>query len=90
MSHWGGYALTQGFFYLEEDSYMLVCAQLMLTTPGAFVFGQKLIRDRSMEGFYMFGPFTEVAKTIFNQNNEMVSVKSKVEVWLPPKMARRS
>jgi CubicO group peptidase (beta-lactamase class C family) len=52
MSHWGGYALTQGFFYLEEDSYMLVCPQLMLTTPGAFVFGQKLIRDRSMEVFH--------------------------------------
>ena len=52
MSHWGGYALTQGFFYLEEDSYMLVCPQLMLTTPGVFVFGQKLIRDRSMKIFH--------------------------------------
>ena len=52
MSHWGGYALTQGFFYPKEDSYMLVCPQIMLTTPGAFAFGQALIRDASMSAFH--------------------------------------
>ena len=52
MSNWGGYALTQGFFYPSEDSYMLVCPQLMLTTPGAFAFGQTLIRDKSMSVFH--------------------------------------
>lgn len=52
MSHWGGYALTQGFFYLDEQSYMLVCPQIMLTTPGAFAFGQALIRDQSMAVFH--------------------------------------
>ena len=52
MSNWGGYALTQGFFYPSEDSYMLVCPQLMLTTPGAFAFGQALIRDTSMSAFH--------------------------------------
>lgn len=52
MSNWGGYALTQGFFYLDQKSYMLVCPQLMLTTPGAFAFGQALIRDQSMAVFH--------------------------------------
>ena len=52
MSNWGGYALTQGFFYPSEESYMLVCPQLMLTTPGAFAFGQALIRDKSMSAFH--------------------------------------
>ena len=46
MCHWGGYALTQGFFYPTERSYMLVCPQMMSTTPGAFAFGQTLIRDK--------------------------------------------
>lgn len=52
MSNWGGYALTQGFFYPTENSYMLVCPQIMLTTPGAFAFGQTLIRDTSMSAFH--------------------------------------
>jgi CubicO group peptidase (beta-lactamase class C family) len=52
MSHWGGYALTQGFFYPTERSYMLVCPQMMSTTPGAFAFGQTLIRDMSMSVFH--------------------------------------
>ena len=40
------------FFYPKEDSYMLVCPQIMLTTPGAFAFGQALIRDASMSAFH--------------------------------------
>jgi len=52
MCHWGGYALTQGFFYPTERSYMLVCPQMMSTTPGAFAFGQTLIRDKSMSVFH--------------------------------------
>ena len=51
MSHWGGYALTQGIFYPTEKSYMLVCPQMMSTTPGAFAFGQPLVRDKSMSVF---------------------------------------
>lgn len=51
MSHWGGYALTQGFFYPTEKAYMIVCPQVMVTTPGAFAFGQALIRDASMALF---------------------------------------
>ena len=52
MSHWGGYALTQGFFYPNEKAYMIICPQLMVTTPGAFAFGQTLIRDASMAQFH--------------------------------------
>ena len=52
MSHWGGYALTQGFFYPSEKAYMIICPQLMVTTPGAFAFGQALIRDASMARFH--------------------------------------
>ena len=51
MSHWGGYALTQGFFYPNEKAYMILCPQVMVTTPGAFAFGQALIRDASMALF---------------------------------------
>ena len=51
MSHWGGYALTQGFFYPTEKAYMIVCPQVMVTTPGVFTFGQALIRDASMALF---------------------------------------
>ena len=52
MSNWGGYALTQGSFYLDQKSYTLVGPQLMLTTPRAFAFGQALIRDKSMAVFH--------------------------------------
>ena len=37
---------------VSEESYMLVCPQLMLTTPRAFAFGQALIRDKSMSAFH--------------------------------------
>ena len=40
------------FSYPKEDSYMRVCPQIMLTTPGAFAFGQALIRDASMSAFH--------------------------------------
>lgn len=40
------------FFYPKEDSYMLVCTQIMLTTPGAFAFGQALIRDASVSALH--------------------------------------
>ena len=52
MCHWGGYAATQGFFYLNEDAYMLVCPQMMLTTVGGFLHAQPLIRDASMAAFH--------------------------------------
>ena len=52
MCHWGGYAATQVFFYLNEDAYMLVCPQMMLTTVGGFLHAHPLIRDASMAAFH--------------------------------------
>ena len=52
MCHWGGYACTQGFFYLNQDAYMLVCPQMMMTTMGGFVHGRPVIRDASMAVFH--------------------------------------
>ena len=52
------------FFYPKEDSYMRVCPQIMLTTPGAFAFGQALIRDASMSAFHSVwvdaGPYMDM------------------------------
>ena len=52
MCNWGGYAATQGFFYLNEDAYMLVCPQIMLTTVGGFMHANPLMRDASMAAFH--------------------------------------
>ena len=52
MCNWGGYACTQGFFYLNEDAYMLVCPQIMNTTPGCFAHGSSVIRNASMAAFH--------------------------------------
>ena len=52
MCNWGGYACTQGFFYLNEDAYMLVCPQVMMSTMGGFVHGPSVIRDASMAAFH--------------------------------------
>jgi CubicO group peptidase (beta-lactamase class C family) len=52
MCNWGGYACTQGFFYPNEDAYMLVCPQIMNTTPGCFAHGSAVIRNASMAAFH--------------------------------------
>ena len=49
MSNWGGYAANQGAFYLNEDAYILICPQVMLSTPGGNDKGAKLIRDDSFK-----------------------------------------
>lgn len=52
MCNWGGYASTQGVFYLHEDAYILVCPQMMMSTPGVFVHGRHVIRDASIAAFH--------------------------------------
>ena len=52
MSNWGGYAANQGAFYLNEDAYLLIGVQVMLSTPGASEKGAGIIRDSSFAAWH--------------------------------------
>ena len=52
MSNWGGYAANQGAFYLNEDAYILIGVQVMLSTPGGNDKGLAIIKDASFAAWH--------------------------------------
>jgi hypothetical protein len=48
---WSGYAHNHGRCYIEDDAYLLIFTQFMISSPGGFLLGEATVRQPVIDAF---------------------------------------